>query len=59
MGGARAGSHDQAMLTAILVGVAVIVVPTFIVLAILAVLGLAVAAFADAVPNGLVRPNAS
>jgi len=59
MGGARRGGHDQAMLTAILVGVAVIVVPTFIALAILALLGLAVATFADAVPNGLVRTNAS
>ena len=47
------------MFTAILVGIAVVVVPTFLVLATLAVLGLIVAAFADAVPNGLVRPSAS
>jgi len=56
-GGRRA--HDQAMFTSILIGIAIVVVPTFLVLAALAVLGLTVAALADAVPNGLVRPSAS
>ena len=47
------------MITTFLVGVAIVVVPAFIVLASLTLLGIAVAAFADAAPEGLIRPTAS
>ena len=47
------------MITTILFGIAIVVVPGFLVLASLALLGIALAAFADAAPEGLVRPNPS
>jgi hypothetical protein len=47
------------MITTILVGIVIVAVPALLVLASLMVLGVAVAAFADAVPEGLVRPNAA
>ena len=52
-------AHDRTMITTLFFGIAIVVVPAFLVLASLAVLGLAVAAFADAAPEGVVRPNAS
>ena len=47
------------MLTTILLSLAVVIVPAAIVLGTLALLGVAVAAFADAVPNGFIRPTTS
>jgi hypothetical protein len=47
------------MITTVLFGIAIVVVPAFLVLASLTALGVAVAAFADAVPEHLVRPNAA
>jgi hypothetical protein len=47
------------VITTILFGIAIVVVPAILVLASLTVLGVAVAGFADAAPEGLVRPNAA
>ena len=47
------------MITTVLFAVAIVVVPAFLVLASLTALGVAVAAFADAAPEGLVRPSAA
>jgi hypothetical protein len=51
--------HDRDMFEAILTSLAIVIVPAAIVLGTLALLGAAVAAFADAAPNGFIRPTAS
>jgi hypothetical protein len=51
--------HDDGMITSILFGLAIVVAPAVIVLASLALLGIVVATFADAAPEGLIRPTAS
>jgi hypothetical protein len=47
------------MLLAVILGIALVAGPVVLVLGVLTLLGAAVAAMADAVPNGLVRPNPS
>ena len=47
------------MITTLLFAAAIAVLPAVLVLASLAILGAIVAAMADGLPNGLVRPNPS
>jgi hypothetical protein len=47
------------MFESILLSLAIVIGPAAIVLGTLALLGVAVAALADAAPNGLIRPTAS
>jgi ABC-type enterochelin transport system permease subunit len=52
-------AHDRRMFESILLSIAILIGPAAIVLGSLALLGIAVAALADAAPNGLIRPTVS
>ena len=51
--------HHRGMFETILFSIAIFIIPAAIALGTLALLGVAVAAFADAAPNGFIRPTAS
>jgi hypothetical protein len=48
---------DRGMFTSIVFGIGIVLAPALLVIALLVLLGVAVAGLADGVPNGLVRPN--